>query len=134
MSTHPRTSDRGAAARKRSSAAEPAGADAAVTAGTVRAVPAPGLRETADIWFDTGADPVVTWDPTGVRFLLQDGSGSGEELELLRCEHPVADPERIATILAHGLAACDFPPTASAASPRHVAAALRAAGLDPDEL
>jgi hypothetical protein len=99
-----------------------------------RACPAPGLRETADIWFDTGTDPEVVWDTAGRTFDLVDGAGTGQRLTLLRCEQPVADPERIAEVLATGLAACDFPPTTAQADAGHVAATLRAAGLDPDRL
>jgi hypothetical protein len=36
----------------------------------VEGVPAPDLRETADIWFDTGRDPVVTWDAEDRTFHL----------------------------------------------------------------
>ena len=96
-------------------------------------VPAPGLRETADIWFDTGTDPEVVWDAAGVRFWLADPGGAGE-LDLLEVPGGAQDPTQVARVLAEGLAACDFPPTAESASPRHVAAALRAAGLDPDAL
>jgi hypothetical protein len=97
-----------------------------------RRTPAPGLRETADIWFDTGRDPVVEWDAAGRRFDLVDPDDPGERLALLRAPVPVADPERLARILAEGLAACDFPPTGDGAHPGHVAAALRAAGIDLD--
>ncbi len=96
-------------------------------------VPAPELRETADIWFDTGADPEVVWDREGVRFRLADPDGGGE-LTLLEVPGGARDPERVARVLAEGLAACDFPPTGDGASPRHVVATLRAAGLDPDVL
>jgi hypothetical protein len=37
-------------------------------------------------------------------------------------------------VLAEGLAACDFPPNGDGASAGHVSAALRAHGLDPDDL
>jgi len=96
-------------------------------------VPAPGLRETADIWFDTGVDPEVVWDPDGTRFRLADPAGA-DELTLLEVPGGARDPQRVARVLAEGLAACDFPPTGDGASRRHVAAALRAAGLDPDAL
>lgn len=95
-----------------------------------RRLPAPQLRETADIWFDTGRDPVVTWDADARRFLLVDPEDPALVLTLLRAEHPVADPRRIAAVLAEGLAACDFPPTGDGASPGHVTRALRAAGID----
>jgi hypothetical protein len=97
-----------------------------------RRVVAPGLRETADIWFDTGRDPEVVWDAAGRRFELVDPRDATERLTLLVAEAPVTDPARLARVLAEGLAACDFPPTGDGASPSHVARALRAAGLDPD--
>jgi hypothetical protein len=96
-------------------------------------VAAPGLRETADIWFDSGRDPVVRWDDSGCRFELCDPGDDGQRLLLLQTARPVADPERVAGVLAEGLAACDFPPTEQGASRTHVLAALRAAGLDPTE-
>lgn len=96
-----------------------------------RQVPAPALRETADIWFDRGADPAVVWDHEGRRFWLQDGADPDDRLALVTYPAPVADPRRVAQVLAEGLAACDFPPTGGGASPGHVAAALRAAGLPP---
>jgi hypothetical protein len=40
----------------------------------------------------------------------------------------------VARVLAEGLAACDFPPNGDGASAHHVSAALRAHGLDPDDL
>jgi hypothetical protein len=97
-----------------------------------RRVPAPLLRETADIWFDTGRDPVITWDGEGRRFELVDPVTDGERLTLYVAPGPVADPRRLALALADGLAACDFPPTGDGASPSHVAKALRVAGIDPD--
>lgn len=97
-----------------------------------REVLAPGLRETADIWFDTGRDPVVAWDERGRTFDLVDPGDPQLRLGLLRLPAPVDDPARVARVLAEGLAACDFPPTAERADPGHVAAALRAAGLDLD--
>lgn len=96
----------------------------------MRAVPAPNLRETADIWFDTGRDPVVEWDDAGRRFDLVDPEEPGNRLRLFLAADPVAEPERLARALAEGLAACDFPPTGDGASPEHVARALRAAGID----
>jgi hypothetical protein len=98
-----------------------------------RRVAAPRLRETADIWFDTGRDPVVAWDASGRRFELADPSPDGGRLHLYVAPTPPSDPARIALALADGLAACDFPPTANGASPGHVAGALRAAGIDPDD-
>jgi hypothetical protein len=99
-----------------------------------RTVPAPALRETSDIWFDTGRDPVVVWDPEGRRFLLVDPVEEGCALTLLVTDGPVTDPARVAQVLADGLAACDFPPTGQSASPTHVERTLRAAGLDPRSL
>lgn len=98
-----------------------------------RFVAAPGLRETADIWFDTGRDPVVAWDGDGRRFDLVDpGAADVNRLELWRAPAPPTDPRRVARALADGLAACDFPPTGDGASAGHVTKALRAAGIDPD--
>jgi hypothetical protein len=90
------------------------------------------LRETADIWFDTGRDPVITWDAEGRRFDLVDPEPRGERLSLYVAPRPASDPRRLALALADGLAACDFPPTGDGASPSHVAKALSAAGIDPD--
>jgi hypothetical protein len=97
-----------------------------------RRVAAPALRETADIWFDTGRDPVVVWDADGRRFELVDAEDAAQRLTLFVADAPVTEPARLARVLAEGLAACDFPPTGDGASPSHVARALRAAGLDPD--
>lgn len=96
-----------------------------------RWVPAPGLRETADIWFDTGRDPGITWDQRAHRFELIDPQEPSARLLLYRAPSPVADPRRLARVLAEGLAACDFPPTGDGASPSHVAKALQVAGIDP---
>jgi hypothetical protein len=95
-------------------------------------VPAPGLRETADIWFDTGRDPVVGWDVECRTFVLRDPGDPANELVLFTAGQPVSQPERLARVLAEGLAACDFPPTGDGASRSHVERALRAAGLDPE--
>jgi hypothetical protein len=57
----------------------------------------------------------------------------GERLSLYVAPRPVADPRRLALVLADGLAACDFPPTGDGASPNHVAKALRVVGIDPDD-
>ncbi len=95
-------------------------------------VPAPGLRETVDIWFDTGRDPEVAWDREGRRFTLVDPGSPGEGLPLVTLAVPADDPVRVAQVLAEGLAACDFPPTGGGASREHVVRALRAAGLDVD--
>ena len=93
-----------------------------------RCVPAPQLRETADIWWDTGVDPLVEWDAEGRTFRLVDGAGGGS-LTLWVAPEPVDDPRVVALALADGLAACDFPPTGDGAAASHVEAALRAAGL-----
>lgn len=97
-------------------------------------LPAPGLRETADIWFDTGCDPVVAWQDGGRHFDLVDPHDPANRLRLLTVAAPPTDPANVARILAEGLAACDFPPTGDGADPGHVARALRAAGLDPSRL
>ena len=97
-------------------------------------VPAPGLRETADIWFDTGRDPVVAWDAAGLRYTLMDPLQPENRLQLLTAGSSPEDPALIARVLADALAACDFPPTGDGADPGHVARALRAAGIDPDRL
>jgi hypothetical protein len=98
-------------------------------------VPAPVLAETARIWFDSEAEPVVAWDAAGMRFtLVEDGGRGPGELTLLERPDGVGDPQRVADVLAIGLAACDFPPNGDGASPHHVSAALRAHGLDPDHL
>lgn len=96
-----------------------------------RRLAAPGLRETADIWFDTGRDPVITWDTTGRRFMLQDPEAPEHALALVTYPTGVDDPVVLARALAEGLAACDFPPTGDGAAAGHVASALRAAGLQP---
>lgn len=98
-----------------------------------RRVAAPQLRETADIWFDTGRDPEIRWDAAGRRFELVDPGDGHEALLLFVAPRSVADPAHVARNLAEGLAACDFPPTGSGADADHVARALRAAGIDPDE-
>lgn len=100
----------------------------------VEGVPAPGLRETADIWFDTGRDPVVTWDAQCRTFHLVDPGAPDNRLVLFAASRSVDDPAYVARVLAEGLAACDFPPTADGASRSHVERALRAAGFDPDTL
>jgi hypothetical protein len=102
--------------------------------GTLR-VPAPDLAETARIWFDSDAEPVVVAEADGRRFVLVEAGGRGPgRLLLLERPTPVRDSGRVARVLAVGLAACDFPPNGDGASPHHVSAALRAHGLDPDDL
>jgi hypothetical protein len=100
-----------------------------------RQVPAPGLTETARIWFDSDAEPTVAWDAQACRFtLVEDGGHGPGALTLLERDEPAREPERVAQVLAVGLAACDFPPNGDGASPHHVSAALRSHGLDPDDL
>jgi hypothetical protein len=101
----------------------------------VHRIPAPALAETARIWFDSDACPAVVWDADGTHFALVEADGAGPgRLDLLIATVAVRDPERVARTLAEGLAACDFPPNGDGASPHHVSAALRAHGLDPDDL
>lgn len=98
-------------------------------------VPAPALAETARIWFDADTCPAVVVDAEGRSFTLveDDGRGPGR-LGLLVLPDSARDPDRVARVLAEGLAACDFPPDGDGASPSHVSAALRAYSLDPDDL
>ncbi len=96
-----------------------------------RSVPAPALRETADIWFDTGRDPVIVWDAAGRSFRLQDPEDASCALHLVSYPVGVSAPAELAAALAEGLAACDFPPTGDGADPGHVASALRAYGMAP---
>lgn len=96
-----------------------------------RCVPAPGLRETAEIWWDAEVDPVVVWDAVGRRFHLVDGDDPRNALMLWAAAAPAADPRRVAAALAAGLAACDFPPTGDGVPPARAALTLRVAGL-PD--
>jgi hypothetical protein len=92
-------------------------------------VPAPGLRETAEIWWDADVDPYVTWDGTGRRFVLVDGADVANRLHLWSAAAPAAEPTVLARALAEGLAACDFPPTADGVSAARAEATLRVAGL-----
>ncbi len=94
-----------------------------------RSVPAPGLRETAEIWWDATVDPIVTWDGEGRRFWLVHPSDPAQRLALLVRDEPVAEPRSVARALAEGLAACDFPPTAEGVPPGRADATLRAAGV-----
>jgi hypothetical protein len=94
-----------------------------------RCIPAPGLQDTADAWFDTGREPVVAWSASGGTFWLADPGDPATHLHLWDAQPPAPDPERLARVLAEGLAACDFPPTGDGAAVGHVRAALRAAGL-----
>jgi hypothetical protein len=97
-------------------------------------IPAPALAETARIWFDSDAEPAVMTEDGRAFVLVEDGGRGPGRLALLHQERPVRDPERTAQVLAAGLAACDFPPNGDGASAHHVSAALRAYGLDPDDL
>jgi hypothetical protein len=96
---------------------------------TDRSVEAPELREVATIWWDVERDPVVCWDAAGERFELVDPLAPNDHrLVLARFAGGVDAPAHVAQVLADGLAACDFPPTESGASPHQVARALAAAG------
>lgn len=101
---------------------------------TSRRVPAPGLLEVAQAWWDVDREPSVTWSDDGRTFLLVDGDGDGEQapasLLLARLAATPVDPRRLAEVLAEGLASCDFPPTGDGASPTHVRRTLAAAGCD----
>jgi hypothetical protein len=94
-----------------------------------RRVPAPGLMETAEIWWDAEVAPVIEWDRSGQEFTLLDASDPGNRLLLWRAASPVHDPGAVAAALAEGLAACDFPPTGEGVSPQRAAVTLRVAGL-----
>jgi hypothetical protein len=106
----------------------PGAADGAVQ------VAAPQLAETARIWFDSDAEPAVVSDDGCTFVLVEDGGRGPGRLALLERTDAVRDPARVARVLAEGLAACDFPPNGDGASAHHVSAALRAHGLDPDDL
>jgi hypothetical protein len=98
--------------------------------GTARRIPAPELREVATIWWDVERDPVVDWDAAGRCFELVDpGAPESHRLVLARFPDGVDRPQDVAQVLADGLAACDFPPTADSASPHQVARALAAGGF-----
>jgi hypothetical protein len=97
-------------------------------------VPAPALAETARIWFDSEHEPAVVTVDGRTFVLVEDGGQGPGRLLLLQRDAPVSDPQRVARVLAEGLAACDFPPNGDGASAGHVSAALRAHGLDPHDL
>lgn len=98
---------------------------------TARRLPAPELRETADIWWDSGTDPVITWDASGRRYWLVDGAGGSPRLRLAVLRGPAPpDPEVVAAALRDGLAACDFPPTDPGVPDHRALATLRAAGVE----
>lgn len=90
---------------------------------------APGLRETAEIWWDSETTPAVAWDPAGVRFTLVDGADEANTLLLWAAPDDRLAPRVVAEALAEGLAACDFPPTGGGVSRHRAEATLRAAGL-----
>lgn len=92
-------------------------------------LPAPGLREVAGTWWDVERDPVVVWDADGRRFDLVDPDDPGARLRLAHLAEPPADPTVVAIVLARGLAACDFPPTADGVPPAVAGRALRAQGV-----
>ena len=95
-----------------------------------RSLPAPQLRETADIWWDSDTDPVITWDASGRRYWLADGAGDPQRLVLAVLPgDPPAAPQVVAAALRDGLAACDFPPTDPGVPAHRAVATLRAAGL-----
>jgi hypothetical protein len=94
-----------------------------------RRIEAPGLQETAEIWWDSPAVPVVEWDAEGRRVELVDPGDPGNRLSLWVAAEPLADVEAVARALAEGLAACDFPPTGDGVSLPRAEATLRAAGL-----
>lgn len=95
-----------------------------------RWVPAPGLTEVAEIWFDSEREPVITWSAEGTSFSLADPHDPSAMLPLAHVADRVDDPAELAKVLAEGLAACDFPPTLGAAHPDHVRKALLAARID----
>ena len=97
-------------------------------------IPAPELAETARIWFDSDAQPAVVCEDGRTFALVEDGGRGPGRLRLLAQTSTVREPERVARVLAEGLAACDFPPNSDGASEQHVSAALRAHGLDPADL
>jgi hypothetical protein len=97
-------------------------------------IPAPALTETARIWFDSDAEPAVVVEDSRTFVLVEDGGRGPGRLRLLERPSAVRDASRVARVLAEGLAACDFPPNGDGASAHHVSAALRAHGLDPDDL
>lgn len=89
-------------------------------------VPAPDLREVAEVWWDVDDVPLVAWHDGGRRFVLTHPDAP-EDLHLATFATPPSDPRAVAAALAHGIAACDFPPTGDGAAPGRVAAALRVA-------
>ncbi len=92
-------------------------------------MPAPELAEVARIWWDVDHDPVVTWDVTGRSFCLADPQDHDARLHLVTFADPVADPARIAGVLAEAFAACDFPPTGDGVGPDRAALTLRRHGI-----
>lgn len=96
-------------------------------------VDAPGLREVAQVWWDVDRVPVVRWLDDGRTYVLVDPEDETNELTLALLAEPPTDPRVLASVLAEGLASCDFPPSGTRAAPGRVAATLRVAGL-PDVL
>jgi len=92
-------------------------------------VPAPELAEVAQIWWDVERVPVVVWDGAARNFHLVDPGDPGSRLLLARFAGGVDDPHQVATVLAGGLAACDFPPNGDGVVPERARRTLRAAGL-----
>lgn len=101
-----------------------------VEAAPPRRVPAPGLVEVARIWWDRDVVPVVAWDDAGLAYELVDPDEPTRRLALLTVEEAPDDPRALASVLAEGLASCDFPPTGTRASFGRVRATLRAAGVE----
>lgn len=95
-----------------------------------RHVPAPELVEVAQIWWDRDVVPVVAWDEDGVAYELIDPDEPSHRLALVTVQEAPDDPRALASVLAAGLASCDFPPTGERASPNRVRATLRVAGVD----
>ena len=92
-------------------------------------VPAPGLVEVAQIWWDVERVPIVVWDPEGCVFHLVDPAEPGARLLLARFAGGVTDPHEVAEALAQGLAACDFPPNGDGVVPDRAKRTLQAAGV-----
>lgn len=91
--------------------------------------PAPDLLEVAQTWWDVDRVPAVTWDATGRRFDLVDPQAPASRLRLVVFARPVADPARVAAVLAEAFAACDFPPNGDGVTPARAATTLRAHGI-----
>lgn len=92
-------------------------------------VPAPGLREVAQVRWDVDRDPVVCWSQDHCTFWLGDPGEDADTVVLATFAAGVDEPHVVATALADTLASCDFPPTDDHASVPRVTAALRVADL-----